>query len=63
MKYSDESWSGREEELLSMLLDKVSAEIMTRAGRELSTKLNTVGSSRGDYPFVTVTTWYSEPAV
>ena len=42
MKYSDESWKGREEKAISMLLIKYE-ESTTRDGRGIEYKLNTVG--------------------
>ena len=54
MKYSDESWSGREERAIEYALDKVRRDY-DQGWQGIEYKLNTVGSSRGDYPFVTVT--------
>ena len=54
MKYSDESWKGREEKAIEYALDKVRREY-DQGWQGIEYKLNTVGSSRGDYPFVTVT--------
>ena len=54
MKYSDPSWVGREEKAIERALDKVRREY-DQGWQGIEYKLNTVGSSRGDYPFVTVT--------
>ena len=54
MKYSDESWTGREERAIEYALDKVRRDF-DQGWQGIEYKLNTVGSSRGDYPFVTVT--------
>ena len=54
MKYSDESWSGREERAIEYALDTVRRDY-DQGWQGIEYKLNTVGSSRGDYPFVTVT--------
>ena len=54
LKYSDESWSGREERAIEYALDKVRRDY-DQGWQGIEYKLNTVGSSRGDYPFVTVT--------
>ena len=54
MKYSDESWSGREERAIEYALDKVRRDY-DQGWQGIEYKLNTVGSSRGDYPFVTMT--------
>ena len=54
MKYSDPSWVGREEKAVERALDKVRREY-DQGWQGIEYKLNTVGSSRGDYPFVTVT--------
>ena len=54
MKYSDESWTGREERAIEYALDKVRRDY-DQGWQGIEYKLNTVGSSRGDYPFVTVT--------
>ena len=54
LKYTDASWSGREERAISYAMDKVRREC-DQGWQGIEYKLNTVGSSRGDYPFVTVT--------
>jgi len=54
MKYSDESWTGREERAIEYALDKVRRDF-DQGWQGIEYKLNTVGSSRGDYPFVTMT--------
>ena len=54
MKYSDPSWVGREEKAIERALDKVRREY-DQGWQGIEYKLNTVGSSRGDYPFVTMT--------
>ena len=54
LKYADESWSGREEKAIEYALDKVRRDF-DQGWQGIEYKLNTVGSSRGDYPFVTVT--------
>ena len=54
MKYSDENWTGREEKAVEYALDKVRRDF-DQGWQGIEYKLNTVGSSRGDYPFVTVT--------
>ena len=54
LKYSDPSWEGREEKAVEYAMDKVRREC-DLGWQGIEYKLNTVGSSRGDYPFVTVT--------
>lgn len=54
LKYSDPSWEGREEKAVEYAMDKVCREC-DQGWQGIEYKLNTVGSSRGDYPFVTVT--------
>src|SRR5699024_2538672 len=54
LKYSDENWRGREEKAIEYALDKVRRDF-DQGWQGIEYKLNTVGSSRGDYPFVTVT--------
>ena len=54
LKYSDESWAGREEKAVEYAMDKVKRDC-DQGWQGIEYKLNTVGSSRGDYPFVTVT--------
>lgn len=54
LQYSDESWTGREERAVEYALNKVRREC-DQGWQGIEYKLNTVGSSRGDYPFVTVT--------
>ena len=54
LKYADESWEGREEIARRYAMDKVRRDC-DQGWQGIEYKLNTVGSSRGDYPFVTVT--------
>ncbi len=54
LRYADESWKGREEKAAQYALDKVRRDC-DQGWQGIEYKLNTVGSSRGDYPFVTVT--------
>ena len=54
LQYSDKSWTGREEKAIEYALDKVRRDF-DQGWQGIEYKLNTVGSSRGDYPFVTVT--------
>ena len=54
LKYADENWNGREEKAIEYALDKVRRDF-DQGWQGIEYKLNTVGSSRGDYPFVTVT--------
>lgn len=53
-KYADPSWEGVEEKAEKYALDKVRRDF-DQGWQGIEYKLNTVGSSRGDYPFVTVT--------
>lgn len=53
-KYVDPSWPGIEEQAVRYAEDKVQREC-DQGWQGIEYKLNTVGSSRGDYPFVTVT--------
>ena len=46
--------AGREEKAIEYALDKVRRDF-DQGWQGIEYKLNTVGSSRGDYPFVTVT--------
>ncbi len=54
LKYADENWSGRRGESYRVCVDKVRRDC-DQGWQGIEYKLNTVGSSRGDYPFVTVT--------
>ena len=54
LKYADPSWPGAEETALKYARDKVKRDC-DQGWQGIEYKLNTVGSSRGDYPFVTVT--------
>ena len=54
LKYTDSSWQGTEEIAEKYAWDKVCREC-DQGWQGIEYKLNTVGSSRGDYPFVTVT--------
>ena len=54
LKYVDPSWSGSEEKAVQYAMDKVKRDC-DQGWQGIEYKLNTVGSSRGDYPFVTVT--------
>ncbi len=54
LKYADGSWTGREEKAMEYAMDKVRRDC-DQGWQGIEYKLNTVGSSRGDYPFVTVT--------
>ena len=54
MKYADASWEGAKEKALQYAQDKVRRDC-DQGWQGIEYKLNTVGSSRGDYPFVTVT--------
>ncbi len=54
LKYADPSWPGREETARKYAHDKVKRDC-DQGWQGIEYKLNTVGSSRGDYPFVTVT--------
>ena len=53
-KYADPSWGNVEEIATKYAEDKVRREC-DQGWQGIEYKLNTVGSSRGDYPFVTVT--------
>ena len=52
--FADPSWSGVEEKAVEYALTKVHRDF-EQGWQGIEYKLNTVGSSRGDYPFVTVT--------
>lgn len=54
LKYMEKSWTGCEERARQYACDKVQREC-DQGWQGIEYKLNTVGSSRGDYPFVTVT--------
>ena len=54
LKYADPSWQGTEEKAEQYAMDKVKRDF-DQGWQGIEYKLNTVGSSRGDYPFVTVT--------
>ena len=54
LEYVDPSWSKTEEKAVQYALDKVKRDC-DQGWQGIEYKLNTVGSSRGDYPFVTVT--------
>ena len=54
LEYTDASWSGREERAEKYAWEKVCRDC-DQGWQGIEYKLNTVGSSRGDYPFVTVT--------
>ena len=54
LKYADPSWEGAKEKALTYAQDKVRRDC-DQGWQGIEYKLNTVGSSRGDYPFVTVT--------
>ncbi len=54
LRYADEGWTGREEKAAAYAMDKVRRDY-DQGWQGIEYKLNTVGSSRGDYPFVTVT--------
>lgn len=53
-KYADPSWQGIAEKAEQYALDKVRRDY-DQGWQGIEYKLNTVGSSRGDYPFVTMT--------
>ena len=53
-KYASPSWEGVEETAARYAMDKVRRDC-DQGWQGIEYKLNTVGSSRGDYPFVTVT--------
>lgn len=54
LSYGEESWEGYKEKAESYAYDKVKRDF-EQGWQGIEYKLNTVGSSRGDYPFVTVT--------
>lgn len=54
MQYADPSWEGAEEKSYQYAQNKVRRDC-DQGWQGIEYKLNTVGSSRGDYPFVTVT--------
>ena len=54
LKYADPSWAGVEEKAEEYAMNKLRREF-DQGWQGIEYKLNTVGSSRGDYPFVTVT--------
>ena len=54
LKYTNASWEGAQEKAIEYAIDKVRREC-DQGWQGIEYKLNTVGSSRGDYPFVTVT--------
>ncbi len=54
MKYADPSWEHAQETAERYAQDKVKRDC-DQGWQGIEYKLNTVGSSRGDYPFVTVT--------
>jgi anaerobic ribonucleoside-triphosphate reductase len=54
LRYSDPKWEGREEKARVYAWEKVKRDC-DQGWQGIEYKLNTVGSSRGDYPFVTVT--------
>lgn len=54
IKYADPSWEGVEERAARYAEEKVRRDC-DQGWQGIEYKLNTVGSSRGDYPFVTVT--------
>ena len=54
LKYGDASWEGYAEKAETYAMDKVRRDF-EQGWQGIEYKLNTVGSSRGDYPFVTVT--------
>ena len=54
IKYADPLWNGVEERAEEYAINKVRRDFDQR-WQGIEYKLNTVGSSRGDYPFVTVT--------
>ncbi len=53
-KFADPAWPGVEEKAENYALSKVRRDF-DQGWQGIEYKLNTVGSSRGDYPFVTVT--------
>jgi len=54
LEYGETSWEGYKEKAKKYALDKVARDF-EQGWQGIEYKLNTVGSSRGDYPFVTVT--------
>lgn len=54
LNYGDPNWQGYEEKAAVYAMDKVARDF-EQGWQGIEYKLNTVGSSRGDYPFVTVT--------
>ena len=54
LKYGDPTWSGYAKKAETYAMDKVKRDF-EQGWQGIEYKLNTVGSSRGDYPFVTVT--------
>ncbi len=54
LSYMEDSWEGAEEKAREYALNKVRRDY-DQGWQGIEYKLNTVGSSRGDYPFVTVT--------
>ncbi len=54
LQYQDPSWKGYEEKATQYAMDKVLRDF-EQGWQGIEYKLNTVGSSRGDYPFVTIT--------
>ncbi len=54
MKYADPAWEGIEQRAEKYAMDKVKRDY-DQGWQGIEYKLNTVGSSRGDYPFVTMT--------
>lgn len=54
LSYADPSWEGAEEKAVEYAMNKVRRDF-DQGWQGIEYKLNTVGSSRGDYPFVTVT--------
>ncbi len=54
LSYGDPSWKGYEEKAEQYAMNKVKRDF-EQGWQGIEYKLNTVGSSRGDYPFVTMT--------
>jgi len=54
LKYGDQAWVGYEQKAEAYAMDKVKRDF-EQGWQGIEYKLNTVGSSRGDYPFVTMT--------
>jgi len=54
LEYGEPSWEGYEEKANQYAIEKVRRDY-DQGWQGIEYKLNTVGSSRGDYPFVTVT--------